>query len=146
MRKTALFSILAALIMFTSACDSPDESATDPTIDQQTTVQETEPAPETDATRAELRDGTQEVRIYVRNEGYSPSNIELQEGVPARLIFVQEGTSRCAEQVQIPAFGVERTDLPEGQETVVEFTPDESGRFTFICGMDMLEGTIVVRS
>jgi plastocyanin domain-containing protein len=106
----------------------------------------TEQARQQDVMVADRQNGTQEVRITVRNDGYSPATIELEQNVPARLVFIQESTSRCAEQIQIPAFGVERTNLPEGQETVIEFTPDRTGEFAFVCGMDMLEGTILVRS
>ena len=33
-----------------------------------------------------------------------------------------------------------------GEPIVLDFTPDASGTFTFVCGMDMQRGTIVVES
>ena len=91
-------------------------------------------------------DGYQVVRVIVRNTGFEPARIELQAGVPAKFVFVQEGDSHCAAQVQIPELGVPTTDLPEGQETVVEFSPEQAGTYTFTCGMNMMKGTILVSS
>ena len=87
-------------------------------------------------------DGVQEVRISVKG-GYSPSSITLAKGVPARLVFAREETSRCSEELLIPAFGVRQT-LPAHADTVVEFTPTEDGIFGFSCGMRMLRGELVV--
>lgn len=95
---------------------------------------------------AELEDGVQVVRVEVGPMGYRPERIRLEAGVPARLIFHRTVESACAEQVQIPAYGIERTDLPMEQDVVFEFTPDETGEFVFTCGMDMLKGTLVVTS
>ena len=86
----------------------------------------------------------QVVRVTVRNTGYEPQVIRLAAGKPAKIVFVQEATSHCASRIQIPAMGVPVTDLPQGQETVVEFTPKEAGTYAFMCGMDMLRGTLEV--
>lgn len=86
--------------------------------------------------------GTQEARITVKG-GYSPATVRLTAGVPARLIFDRQETSRCSEELRIPAFGV-RQPLPQGRETVVEFTPARAGTFPFTCGMEMLRGELVV--
>ena len=95
---------------------------------------------------AELEGGVQVVRVEVGAAGYRPERIRLEAGVPARLIFNRTVESECAEQVQIPAYGIERTDLPLAQDVVLEFTPDEAGTFAFTCGMNMLSGTLVVTS
>jgi plastocyanin domain-containing protein len=145
MRFASSSAFALTLLLLVSACGSPEP---DTTVVPDTTRVDlaTEEARTDDILVAETRDGVQEARIIVRNDGYSPAMVELEEGVPARLVFIQEGTSRCSEQVHIPAFGIERTSLPVGEETVIEFTPDETGEFAFICGMDMLEGTLLVRS
>ena len=98
------------------------------------------------AEEAELVDGVQVVRIEVTASGYRPNRILLQEGVPTRLIFHRTVEGDCPEQVQIPDFGVDKTTLPLNQDHAVEFTPTRSGEFTFACGMDMLQGTLVVES
>jgi plastocyanin domain-containing protein len=38
------------------------------------------------------------------------------------------------------------TDLPLNEPVAIEFTPDESGEFEFVCGMDMQRGSIMIRS
>lgn len=95
-----------------------------------------------DAAACAIVDGVQEVRITVKG-GYSPSSIALTRGVPARLVFAREETSRCSEELLIPAFGV-RAALPAHSATVVELTPTEDGIFGFSCGMQMLRGELVV--
>jgi Cu(I)/Ag(I) efflux system membrane fusion protein len=91
-------------------------------------------------------EGFQVVRVVVRNTGYTPDRIRLVAGTPAKIVFVQQANSHCAAQIQIPDFGVPVTDLPQGKETVVQFSPERPGTYTFTCGMDMLRGTIVVTS
>ena len=86
--------------------------------------------------------GVQEGRVTVQG-GYSPGTVRLARGVPARLVFDRQESSRCSEELLIPAFGIEQM-LPTGRETVIEFTPQESGTFAFTCGMGMLRGEIVV--
>lgn len=138
-----LLSLLLPIILLAAAgCGSDTQ---DPAvIDTDTTAVEADTL--RSAAAADVQGGYQQVRITVRNDGYEPARISLQEGVPARLIFEQQATSACAGAVQIPAFDVAATDLPQGEETVIEFTPDETGEFQFVCGMEMLSGTLVVRS
>ena len=44
----------------------------------------------------------------------------------------------------IPAFKIKRA-LPLNQPVAVEFMPQKSGDIDFVCGMNMLKGTIVVQ-
>lgn len=88
--------------------------------------------------------GTQEVTITVQG-GYSPAEIHLKKGVPARLVFDRQETSGCSEEIVIPDFGIRRF-LPAFKKTVVELTPDRAGIHEFTCGMSMLHGRLVVES
>lgn len=88
----------------------------------------------------------QTAEITVDATGYNPSEVELEAGVPARLTFTRTGESNCIEQIRIPEYGVEKTDLPLNEPVTVTFTPEEEGSYTFVCGMDMMRGTIVVKS
>jgi len=90
--------------------------------------------------------GIQTITIVVSDMGYAPEKVELKAGVPVRLIFDQQSKSHCASQIQIPAMGVATTDLPFGKQTAVEFTPKEAGAFNFACGMDMMKGSLLVKS
>lgn len=91
---------------------------------------------------SEIGAGVQEVRITVKG-GYSPARIMLAKGIPARLVFAREESSRCSESLLIPGFGVRRS-LPAHAETIVELTPTDDGVFGFSCGMQMLRGELVV--
>lgn len=86
--------------------------------------------------------GVQEISITVKG-GYSPDTIVVKQGRPVRLKFRREETASCSEQVVFSDFGIVR-DLPPFQTTVVEFTPDAPGEYTFTCGMRMLRGKLIV--
>jgi plastocyanin domain-containing protein len=129
--------LLFAFALGLSAAACGTEQASAPTPEQ--------PAPaQANADAAPLQDGVQVVRITVGPTGYRPQRVQLREGVPARLLFERTAGSACSEHVQIPSLGIERTPLPLGEPVAVEFTPTTSGSFAFLCGMDMLEGTLVV--
>ncbi len=98
-------------------------------------------APKTSPAPAEA-EAVQEVTITVAG-GYSPAQVRLKKGVPARLRFFRKDTSGCSEELLIPDFGVKKT-LVALSETVVEFTPDKAGTFPFTCGMRMLKGELIV--
>lgn len=95
---------------------------------------------------ARMEGGVQVVEIEAGRMGYAPKQIALEAGVPARLVFTRTVESDCSARVKIPAFGVPVTDLPMNEPVTVEFTPDASGEFTFVCGMDMQRGSLMVRS
>ena len=119
--------LLASFVLFTAACGG-------------------DPAPDAPPQDAGTAGDVQVFEIEAGQMGYSPKEVTLEAGQPARLVFTRTVESECSSQVQIPAFGIDATDLPLGEPVAIEFTPDEGGTFTFICGMDMQRGTIVVES
>lgn len=86
------------------------------------------------------------IEITVTDRGYDPARIEVAAGEPVRLAFRQEADSECAATVKSEALGIEPTELPKGETTVIEVTPAKGGEFTFACGMGMLKGTVVVEA
>ena len=88
--------------------------------------------------------GVQEVEVVVRG-GYTPDRIEVSRGRPVSLTFLRKESNPCTEQVILGDFGISRT-LPEGERVPVEFTPKKAGEFTFHCAMNMVRGTLVVKS
>ena len=86
--------------------------------------------------------GVQEIKITVKG-GYSPDVVVVRERVPVRLNFYRDETASCSEQVVFADFGISR-HLPPFQTTAVEFTPDRPGEFTFMCGMSMMRGKLIV--
>ena len=86
------------------------------------------------------------IEITVTDRGYEPSRIEVAAGEPVRLAFRQEADLECAATVRSEALGIEPTELPKGETTVIEVTPETAGEFTFACGMGMLKGTVLVET
>ena len=86
----------------------------------------------------------QEIKVTVKG-GYSPDVIVVKKDIPVRLNFYRDETSSCSEQVVFGDFGIAR-DLPAFKTTPIEFTPEKSGEFTFVCGMNMLRGKLIVES
>ncbi len=99
-----------------------------------------------DTVRASMVDGVQVLNLTVTHKGYSPSAVELQAGIPARLVFTRTADGGCMDQVQIPALGIGKTKLPLNEPVAIEFTPENAGMYTFQCGMGMMEGSIMVES
>ena len=85
----------------------------------------------------------QTTRISVGEQGYEPSRVTLRSGIPARLTFVRTTDKTCGTAVVFPSLNIRR-ELPLNQPVVIEFTPREPGEVQFVCGMNMLRGTVVV--
>ena len=88
------------------------------------------------------KEGVQELKITVKG-GYSPDVIVVRENVPVRLNFYRDETASCSERVIFSDFGISR-ELPPFKTTAIEFTPDRTGEFTFMCGMSMMRGKLIV--
>ncbi|MFM9877643.1 MAG: heavy metal translocating P-type ATPase [Rhodoglobus sp.] len=82
--------------------------------------------------------------ITVRG-GYSPSIVEVVQGVPVRLMFDRQEAGDCSSRVVFPDFKVNQ-GLPAYATTAVEFVPEQVGNFEFACGMNMIHGTVRVIS
>jgi len=85
--------------------------------------------------------GTQEVAVIVKG-GYTPDVIVVKTGQPVRLHFTRQESSACSEKVLFPDFN-QSAMLPEGQEVILEFTPDKPGEYGFQCQMGMLRGKLI---
>ena len=86
--------------------------------------------------------GVQEVAITVKG-GYTPDIIVVKAGQPLRMRFTRQESSTCSEMVLFPDFS-QSAKLPEGQEVIVEFTPDKPGEYGFQCQMGMLRGKLII--
>jgi Cu+-exporting ATPase len=94
------------------------------------------------ARTAEVRGGVQRIEVTVKG-GYSPDVIRVREGVPLRLTFNRREAGDCTSRVVFPDFAVSKS-LPAYGTATLEFTPDKVGEFEFVCGMNMIHGTLVV--
>ena len=95
-----------------------------------------------DAAIAEIEGDFQTVRSDVSPYGYEP--IIVQAGIPVRWIL-EAGAgdiTGCNKAIVSREFGIKQ-GLSEG-ETIVEFTPEDSGNFGFTCWMGMINSNILV--
>lgn len=104
------------------------------------------PAATQAALQAAVENGVQVVKIDITGAAFEPSQIRLQKGVPARLIFTRHTDQTCATDVMIPELGIEATPLPMHEAVEIAVLPQKDGTFTFACGMNMVKGTLVVTS
>ena len=86
----------------------------------------------------------QAAKIEIGAKGFRPVAIRLRRGVPARVTFLRTTDATCAKEIVLPDFGIRRA-LPLNEAVVVSFTPKKKGAFTFVCGMNMLRGQLIVR-
>ena len=138
-------SILLTLLFTLAACnsDSSDETSGMPLPDHESDTSDLPPA---EPLEPRMEGGIQVVEIEAGDLGFAPVSLSLQADVPARLVFTRTTEQTCATEVKIPAFGIGPVDLPLDEPVVVDFTPTEGGEFAFVCGMDMLEGRLMVQS
>jgi hypothetical protein len=85
----------------------------------------------------------QTATVVVDDSGFQPAKLTLRSGVPARVTFTRKSEKTCATEVAFPSLNIKRA-LPLNQQVVVEFTPAR-GDMEFVCGMNMLKGTVVAR-
>ena len=88
-------------------------------------------------------DGGVQVQTITVKGGYSPSLIEVVQGLPVRLLFDRQETGDCSSRVVLPDFKVNQS-LAAYATTAMEFVPEQLGDFEFACGMNMLHGTVKV--
>jgi plastocyanin len=86
----------------------------------------------------------QTAKVVVNEKGYEPARVTLRAGTPARITFVRTTDKTCGTEVVFPSLNIKRA-LPLNKPVVIEFTPARSGDIAFACGMNMLQGTVVVR-
>lgn len=113
MSKAFLLLVLSGLLLF--GCASPESA----------------PQSQTPATGAVVSGGVQELSVTAKQFEFSPSTITVQKGVPVKLTIQSTDVSHG---FAISEFNV-NAQLSPGQATVVEFTPDKAGEFTFSCSV-----------
>jgi Cu+-exporting ATPase len=69
----------------------------------------------------------------------------LRAGVRARVTFVRVTDKTCGTEIVFPSLNIKRA-LPLNDPVAIEFTPEKAGELGFVCGMNMLKGTVVVTS
>ena len=81
--------------------------------------------------------------MLVTEKGYEPGKLTASRRHAARITFVRTTDKTCGTEVVFPSLNIRRS-LPLNEPVVIEFTPKASGEIGFVCGMNMLRGTLVV--
>lgn len=89
--------------------------------------------------------GAQEVYLKATGSGYDKSEITVKKGIPVRLHFTAQNAG-CGSYLVI--YGLDVKVLSRnGEEAVVEFTPEQEGTYQYSCGMRMYPpGKFIVTS
>ena len=92
--------------------------------------------------KAQIQDGVQVVTTTLSSGRYEA--ISVKAGIPVKwTITAEKGTiNGCNNRIFIPEYGIEKK-FKLG-DNVVEFTPTETGTFTYSCWMGMIRSTITV--
>ncbi len=94
---------------------------------------------------APMVDGKQVLQMTVYAAKYSPNYFVVKAGIPVRWEITSSGQPGCDSGAVIARGLTDPVYLnPDaGKVTVVEFTPQNSGEYTFGCPMMMVRGQIV---
>ncbi len=92
-----------------------------------------------------------EKEVVVENEvdvvvegGYSPEMISIPKGKLTKINFIRKDPGSCLEEVVLGDFRI-RQYLPLNEKVTVEITPQNTGEYTYSCGMNMFHGKIIVK-
>lgn len=91
----------------------------------------------------EVVEVTDSVDITVEG-GYSPNTISIRKGRTTILNFFRKDPSSCLEEVVLPEFKI-RKFLPLNKTVAISITPEKSGQYEIVCGMNMFHGKVIVK-
>ncbi|MEW6734401.1 MAG: cupredoxin domain-containing protein [Acidobacteriota bacterium] len=97
----------------------------------------------TDAVAAKLEDGIQKIKITVSENGYEPASFQLKRGIPAQITFYRADANNCGEELIFKDLNIYQT-LPVNKPVTINLKPEQSATYTFNCGMNMLQGKMIV--
>jgi plastocyanin domain-containing protein len=86
----------------------------------------------------------QKQTIILRDGAYQPASFRLKRGVPAQITVIRKSADECGEVIVFPAYNIRRY-LKLNRPVVIRFTPRKTGTFSFMCGMDMMYGKVIVQ-
>lgn len=83
------------------------------------------------------------VTVAITEKGFEPAHVSVAAGRPVRITFTRKTDQTCATEVVFPSLDIRRA-LPLDTPVTIEWTPESTGDVAFVCGMNMLRGTVVV--
>jgi hypothetical protein len=96
------------------------------------------------STHAEITGDVQEATIHVSSSGYSPQNIELKAGVPAKINFKTEKDAGCVQQVVSKELGMNNM-LEAEKDNYIVLKDIKRGTYPYPGGMGSYGGTITFK-
>lgn len=81
-------------------------------------------------------DGKQIINLKVDGLDYYPNKFVLKKGVPVVWNIDGKEATGCARIINVPKLGI-MEQLTKDEIKVIEFTPQQTGKITFTCGMGM---------
>ncbi|MCL5795195.1 MAG: sulfite exporter TauE/SafE family protein [Patescibacteria group bacterium] len=91
-----------------------------------------------DETNIKIENGVQIVKMDQLSNGYKPNHFTVKKGLLVKWIINSLNPNSCAASIIVPKLKIEK--FLNAGENVVEFTPTETGRINFSCGMGMYRG------
>jgi plastocyanin domain-containing protein len=88
--------------------------------------------------------GVQQTKVIVDSKGFTPSNVTVEKGKPASLVFVRTTDSTCAKQVVFPELKLEK-ELPLNTPVKIDVPTSEARTLTFQCGMAMYKSSVLIQ-
>src|SRR3989338_3299004 len=81
--------------------------------------------------------------IYIKalnSFSYDPQQVTVKKGQPVKIHFTAEPNVCCGRQLVVYGMGQNISVVSKnGEEQVVEFTPQKEGTFEYSCGMRMMK-------
>ncbi len=84
------------------------------------------------------------VYLAVTKNGFEPKSIDLKPGSDVVLMVTRKTDATCATQVHIPSKKI-KAELPLNKTVDVALGKLEKGQIRLACGMNMIEGKILVK-
>ncbi|TMA16122.1 MAG: cupredoxin domain-containing protein [Deltaproteobacteria bacterium] len=84
------------------------------------------------------------IELAVTTKGFEPEKVELKKGEPVHLVVTRKTDSTCATEIVIKDLGIKK-ELPLNKAVAIDFTPQKSGEISYVCGMDMIGGRLLVQ-
>jgi plastocyanin domain-containing protein len=88
--------------------------------------------------------GAQSAKVVVDGKGFTPSEITLEKGKPASIVFLRTSDGTCAKEVVFPELKVEKA-LPLNTPVAIDVPTGEARTLTFQCGMGMYKSAVLVK-
>ncbi len=92
----------------------------------------------------ESASGPTRFQLAVTDTGFAPSTITIPAGTPATLVVTRKTDQTCAKEIVFPDQGI-RKALPLNEAVEIALPATSKGEITYICGMNMLSGKVVVQ-